>query len=414
MSVIERTLRATSIRRAEAKKRSFVDREKRLSPRPSQPRDSRPSSSRSRDDRAADEVVLPDFRVDEKVEFLTERIAQLQQKVEAEKEEKIRTKETLTTLRKKVSTIALDNEKQTHDLRRAHAEELMMLEVSVEERMARDLEARTAAVQKDLRAQQDQTVHERAAECEKAFVQADILRARLAQERQHTEELRAQHEEAVASFLSELEQETSRTRLEALAQSEDALRHYQTLAQETVESARQERHRLQKESLHASHLAETACLSFEEEVQARTREIIDEYRRLSREAQAEAATEQQSLRARLLALEQTMEEQRLELDRRVEREIGRRLEHYSETVKQKQEKLHNLRMDFQKVVTELLQEVEQNCKNFEAETKQKAIEVIGRWTRVAEDLRGVMDDERQSATVRELRWISMLQSSEKR
>jgi len=71
-------------------------------------------------------------------------------------------------------------------------------------------------------------------------------------------------------------------------------------------------------------------------------------------------------------------------------------------------------MDFQKVVTELLQEVEQNCKSFEAETKQKAIEVIGRWRRVAEDLRGVMDDERQSATVRELRWISMLQSSEKR
>merc|ERR1719240_1954866 len=97
------------------------------------------------------------------------------------------------------------------------------------------------------------------------------------------------------------EQETSRTRLEALAQSEDALRHYQTLAQETVESARQYLHRLQKESLHASPLAETSCLSFEEEVQARTREIIDEYRRLSREAQAEAEPEQKTLRARLLS-----------------------------------------------------------------------------------------------------------------
>merc|ERR1719454_901858 len=87
MSVIERTLRATSLRRAEAKKRSIMDREKRTSPRPSQPRDSRPSSSRSREDRPPpDDGALhhTDFRVDEKVEFLTERIAQLQQKVEAD------------------------------------------------------------------------------------------------------------------------------------------------------------------------------------------------------------------------------------------------------------------------------------------------------------------------------------------
>merc|ERR1719326_528377 len=110
-------------------------------------------------------------------------------------------------------------------------------------------------------------------------------------ERESRQRLLSEHEDRLAGFRAEIEREKSKTRAEAMTQAEETLKHYQRLAQETVEKARQERQRLQVESLNANHLAETACQSFEEEVQARTKDIIDEYRRLTTKAQDATAKE---------------------------------------------------------------------------------------------------------------------------
>merc|ERR1719261_1630599 len=101
-----------------------------------------------------------------------------------------------------------------------------------------------------------------------------------------------------------------------MTQAEETLKHYQRLAQETVEKARQERQRLQVESLNANHLAETACQSFEEEVQMRTKDILDEYRRLTAKAK-----ERVEAQARSEELARTIARVQQELEDRVEQEV---------------------------------------------------------------------------------------------
>merc|ERR1719316_2315270 len=175
------------------------------------------------------------------VEKLTAQVRELSQVYADEQREKAELSEELRSVNSQLASITIEHEKELHELKRAHAEEVMIREVQLEEGLVEEYERRLRQV--------------------------------------------AEHEERLAGFRVEIEREKSKTRAEAMTQAEETLKHYQRLAQETVEKARQERQRLQVESLNANHLAETACQSFEEEVQMRTKDILDEYRRLTAKAQ---------------------------------------------------------------------------------------------------------------------------------
>merc|ERR1719453_392997 len=201
-------------------------------------------------------------------------------------------------------------------------------------------------------------------------------------------------------------------RAEAMTQAEETLKHYQRLAQETVEKARQERQRLQVESLNANHLAETACQSFEEEVQMRTKDIIDEYRRIARKAQEDTAKEREEMRARETELERSVERYQQEVEDRVDAEVERRIGAHKHQVERLNDQIQTERRHFERLMLDMLRQVESECRGFEAETKKKAMEVINSHRQYAEEVQHTVDSEREASMLRELRWITKIQQQQ--
>merc|ERR1719281_679788 len=346
------------------------------------------------------------------VEKLTAQVRELSQQFAEEQREKAELSEELRRVNQQLAAITIEHEKELHELKRAHAEEVMIREVQLEEGLVEEYEKRFKEIYQQCKTRQAEVL---AQVDEQAIAQSSEVHAlttAIQQEREGRQRLVAEHDERLANFRAEIEREKSKTRADAMSQAEETLKHYQRLAQETVEKARLERQRLQVESLNANHLAETACQSFEEEVQMRTRDIIDEYRRIARKAQEDTAKEREEMRTRAAELERAVERYQQEVEDRVDAEVERRIGAHKHQVERLNDQIQTERRHFERLMLDMLRQVETECRGFEAETKKKAMEVIDSHRQYAEEVQHTVDSEREASMLRELRWITKIQQQQ--
>merc|ERR1719456_1741920 len=305
---------------------------------------SRPTSARG-DRRSAERAKPPPTR-EETIEGLTAQVRELSQRYADEQREKADLSEEMRRVNQQLAAITIEHEKELHELKRAHAEEVMIREVQLEEGLVEEYEKRLKQVYEDCQARQADVLKQIDEQAMAQNSELMGLKRDVEEERESRQRLIAEHEDRLAGFRVEIEREKSKTRAEAMTQAEETLKHYQRLAQETVEKARQERQRLQVESLNANHLAETACQSFEEEVQMRTKDILDEYRRLTQKAQDATAKERAEMQHREHELERTIDRYQQEVEDRVEGEVERRIGAHKHQVERLNEQIRKERAHF--------------------------------------------------------------------
>jgi len=117
-------------------------------------------------------------------------------------------------------------------------------------------------------------------------------------------------------------------------------------------------------------LAETACQSFEEEVQMRTRDIIDEYRRIARKAQDDTAKEREEMRAREAELERAVERYQQEVEDRVDAEVERRIGAHKHQVERLNDQIQSERRHFERLMLDMLRQVESECRGLSGDEEE--------------------------------------------
>ncbi|CDJ35291.1 uncharacterized protein EMH_0096440 [Eimeria mitis] len=132
----------------------------------------------------------------------------------------------------------------------------------------------------------------------KATRTAEELQYLLEEERARNAEMRMQYERQLKLIRNGIQKEKRDLKQTLVQQVDFIVRKYRNLATEAVETARQERQRVQTERIKARELAETACRNFEKDLKERTRKALEEYRQLAQEAHKAAQAEREELRTK--------------------------------------------------------------------------------------------------------------------
>ncbi|CDI85985.1 hypothetical protein, conserved [Eimeria praecox] len=159
----------------------------------------------------------------------------------------------------------------------------------------------------------------------KATRTAEELQYLLEEERARNAEMRMQYERQLKLIRSGIQKEKRDLKQTLVQQVDFIVRKYRDLATEAVETARQERQKVQTERIKARELAETACRNFEKDLKERTRKALEEYRQLAQEAHKAAQAEREELRTKCANLEKAMIAKRQQFDAlviRVEKECS--------------------------------------------------------------------------------------------
>ncbi|CDJ41275.1 hypothetical protein, conserved [Eimeria tenella] len=200
----------------------------------------------------------------------------------------------------------------------------------------------------------------------KATRTAEELQYLLEQERARNAEMRMQYERQLKLIRNGIQKEKRDLKQTLVQQVDFIIRKYRNLATEAVETARQERQKVQTERIKARELAETACRNFEKDLKERTKKALEEYRQLAQEAHKAAQNEREELRTKCANLEKAMISKRQQFDALVVREAEKRIQCYRLSHQAMKEQLERERKHFGIMMGEIAQRVEKECSDYDA------------------------------------------------
>ncbi|CDJ33342.1 uncharacterized protein EMH_0015680 [Eimeria mitis] len=180
----------------------------------------------------------------------------------------------------------------------------------------------------------------------KATRTAEELQYLLEEERARNAEMRMQYERQLKLIRNGIQKEKRDLKQTLVQQVDFIVRKYRNLATEAVETARQERQRVQTERIKARELAETACRNFEKDLKERTRKALEEYRQLAQEAHKAAQAEREELRTKW-------------------QEAEKRIQCYRLSHQSMKEQLERERRQFGQMMSEVAQRVEKECSEYD-------------------------------------------------
>ncbi|CDJ66291.1 hypothetical protein, conserved [Eimeria necatrix] len=195
---------------------------------------------------------------------------------------------------------------------------------------------------------------------------AEELQYLLEEERARNAEMRMQYERQLKLIRNGIQKEKRDLKQTLVQQVDFIIRKYRNLATEAVETARQERQKVQTERIKARELAETACRNFEKDLKERTKKALEEYRQLAQEAHKAAQNEREELRTKCANLEKAMISKRQQFDALVVREAEKRIQCYRLSHQAMKEQLERERKHFGIMMGEIAQRVEKECSDYDA------------------------------------------------
>ncbi|CDJ46309.1 hypothetical protein, conserved [Eimeria brunetti] len=206
---------------------------------------------------------------------------------------------------------------------------------------------------------------------------AEELQYLLEEERARNAEMRMQYERQLKLIRNGIQKEKRDLKQTLVQQVDFIVRKYRNLATEAVETARQERQKVQTERIKARELAENACRNFEKDLKERTRKALEEYRQLAQEAHKAAQAEREELRTKCANLEKAMISKRQQFDALVIREAEKRIQCYRLSHQSMKEQLERERKQFSQMMSEVAQRVEKECSEYDT-AMLKAVAVFCR------------------------------------
>jgi len=309
----------------------------------------------------------------------------------------------LTDCRAKMKLMNVQFSSKMQEIQREQYEKLIRQNIETEQRVSIEYEKKIDNAYTDMKKSYDETVESDARKIHQHLSDNEQLRQELAQLHSKNNELSKSNQFLLKELGSKTTDRTKKFREETLAEAQKSVEFHRQVSQEAVKQAREQRHMMQMESIKSTHTMEETSSKFEHQLHTATVKAIDRYRSMAKQAMDTASTERKKAREILIEKEESSSRQRTEFEGKMNSEVTQRLNAYKDDVKKLEKETSQMRGHYDKLVQEILTQIQQEAIQFENETKRKALSVVEYYKKQAEDTKKALDTERQQNLRRQMR-----------
>eukprot|EP00397_Hematodinium_sp_SG-2012_P024461 GEMP01025482.1.p1 GENE.GEMP01025482.1~~GEMP01025482.1.p1 ORF type:complete len:491 (+),score=126.93 GEMP01025482.1:226-1698(+) len=348
---------------------------------------------------------LAPHRDDSAVVFWVQKVRELEEEIRRLKAQVKGYEKELLTEKAAAASSEIAWAHRLQELQRESYENLIRQNMETEQRLSAEYDQKIDNAYLEMKKSYDETVEEHARTIHKNISSGDKMRQDLASLRRKNAELGKQNQFLLKELNLRTSDHAKHYREECFAESVKAVEFHQKVAQESVVQAREQRRELLLEATKATSLMEERGSRFEQQLSNATIKVVDQYRMMAKKAMDCASEERFKSKKIILDMEQNIMAQRAEFERQMAAELGRRLDVYKEDVKRLEKELSTMRDHYDKLVQEMLSQIQQEASSFENETKKKALSIVESYKKQAEDAKKLLEQERTQNLRRQLRWL---------
>jgi hypothetical protein len=294
---------------------------------------------------------------------------------------------------------------QAAELQRKSEEMVLQYQkIAQDATMALDSEKEEVALKEAERAKQYENQRiEFEADCRRkadAIVKEHLAAAQRTKEAAEVERREAQQMLREAQTAAEAGRQAFESQLRSKAN--EMVDEYKRLAKEAQEKAEAEHVAMQRREMEITREAELGKQAYEAEVQRKATELVEQYKNLAAKAREDVEREKSVLQEQVRSAQKDMEMERRAFEEEVKRRATSRIKEFEDEAKAARAEHEEERSRLKLLEMDMAKELEVRQTAFEAEVRKKANEAVDVFKKLAKEAQDKAESERAARTTREL------------
>lgn len=291
------------------------------------------------------------------------------------------------------------------DAQREGYENVIRQNMDTEQRLIAEYDAKVDAAYVEMKRSYEETVNQNTSTIRQQSSTGEKLRQQLASSKAKNADLEKKNQYLLKELNLRTSEHAKQFREEVFAESHGAIEYHQKVAQEAVTQAREQRRAMQLEAAKTGGHMEEQSSRFEQELNNAALSVVDQYRLMAKKAMEATTEERFKSKKIILEMEQNVGAQRAEFERQLVNQFNERVSLYKDDVQRLEKEISTMREHYDRLVQEMLSQIQLVASNFESETKKKALNIVESYKNRAEEAQKLLEQERAQNLRRQLRWM---------